>query len=200
MEDKNIQWMDQPQNAAEAEWKATVRVELRARSFRQFHTSKDGNRRKAVILDFSNGFRLWAQYSLDSHAIHEWEVRADSYSIDGKAGDTTFTIYLDNPSTRQEFPATCEGCIETEGISLSIRDVFSIDKIAFRVNDPERVLPLPFPVFRSWTRFQEDEIFDSPILNKDPMRINMALAQWENPLTGRLRMNWQIAGKETSLL
>ena len=164
--------MDQPQNAAEAEWKATVRDELRGRSFRQFQTSKDGNRRKAVILDFSNGFRLWAQYSLDSHAIHEWEVSADSYSIDGKAGDTTFTIYLDNPRSTQEFPDPCDGCIQAEALSISIRYVFSNEKTAFKLNDPERELPLPFPVFRSWTKFEEDEYFDWPLLSMRPMQID----------------------------
>ena len=175
---------DQPQLSTKAEWESAVRGELRGRSF----------------LDFSSGLSLWAQYAEDGHAINEWEIWAENYSIEGNPGDTTFTIFLDNPSARQEFPATCEGCMETEGISLSIRSVFSRDKIAFRVNDPERVLPLPFPVFRSWTRFQEDEFFDSPILNKSRMRINRALAQWENLLTGRLRMNWQIAGKATRLL
>ena len=164
--------IDQSQVAVEAEWKAAVKEELEGRSFRQFRPSKDENPRKAVILDFSNGIRLWAQYAEDGHAINEWEIWAESYSIEGEPGDTTFTVFFDNPSTRQEFPAPCDGCIETAGISLSIRDVFSSDKIAFRLNDPERVLPLPFPVFRSWTKFQEDEYFDSPILSVGPVRTN----------------------------
>ena len=154
------QRIDQSQIQTEANWKAEVREELEGRSFRQFRPGKDESPRKAVILDFSNGFRLWAQYSVDSHAVHEWEVSADSYRIDGKADDATFTIYLDNPRSTQEFPDPCDGCIQTEGLSISIRHVFSNEKIAFKLNDPERELPLPFPVFRSWTKFVEDEYFD----------------------------------------
>ena len=164
--------IDQSQVVAEAEWKAAIRDELRGRSFRQFQPSKDGNPRKAVILDFSSGLSLWAQYAEDGHAINEWEIWAESYSIEGELGDTNFTIFFDNPRTRQVFPAPCEGCIETAGISLSIRNVFSSDKITFRLNDPESVLPLPFPVFRSWTKFEEDEYFDSPILSVGPLRAN----------------------------
>ena len=152
--------IDHSQFVAEAEWKAAVKEKLEGRSFRQFHLGKDESPRKAVILDFSNGFRLWAQYSVDSHAVHEWEVSADSYRIDGKADDATFTIYLDNPRSTQEFPDPCDGCIQTEGLSISIRHVFSNEKIAFKLNDPEREQPLPFPVFRSWTKFVEDEYFD----------------------------------------
>ena len=181
--------IDRSQVAAEAEWNAAVRDELQDRSFRQFHPSKDGNPRKAVILDFSNGIGLWAQYAQDGHAINEWEIWAESYSIEGEPGDTMFTVFFDNPSTRQEFPAPCDGCIETEGISLSIRDVFSSDKIAFRLDDPERVLPLPFPVFRSWTKFEEDEYFDSPILSVGLLRVNKEFAQLANSLAGRIGGN-----------
>ncbi|WP_419165155.1 hypothetical protein [Candidatus Palauibacter sp.] len=42
----------------------------------------------------------------------------------------------------------------------AVRDVFDEEWIRFRVNDPDGALPSPFPVFTSWTRFREDEIFD----------------------------------------
>ena len=169
--------IDQSQVMVEAEWKAAVREVLGGRSFRQFQPSKDGNPRKAVILDFSNGIELWAQYAQDGHALNEWEIWAESFSIDGEPGDTAFTIFFVHPNTRREIPAPCDGCIQTEGLSISIRNVFSSDKIAFRLNDPEKVLPLPFPVFRSWTKFKEDEYFDSPILSVAPTQLNRGLGQ-----------------------
>ena len=70
------------------------------------------------------------------------------------------TITFVGPVTRQQFPEACEDCIGTSGVTISIRDVFDAERISFRVNDPEGVLPSPFPVFGSWTRFEEDEYFD----------------------------------------
>ena len=40
------------------------------------------------------------------------------------------------------------------GVSVSVRNVFDPDRIAFRLNDPDGVLPLPFPVFARWTEFR----------------------------------------------
>ena len=38
----------------------------------------------------------------------------------------------------------------------------------FKLNDPDKRLPSPFPVFKSWTKFREDEYFDNPpILNME---------------------------------
>ena len=56
----------------------------------------------------------------------------------------------------QTIPTQCDNCIATEGASLSIRDVFDSAKISLKLNDPDGVLPSPFPVFKSWTRFSED--------------------------------------------
>ncbi len=61
--------VDQSQVVTEAEKKSAVRDELRGRSFCQVQHSDYGNRRKAVILDLSNGLSLWAQYAQDGHAI-----------------------------------------------------------------------------------------------------------------------------------
>ena len=199
MGNADLSRIDQSQVVAEAEWKAAVREEREGLSFRQFQPSKDGSPRKAVFLDFSSGIGLWAQYSKDGYAVNEWEIYADSYSIDGQAGDTIFTVFFDNPSSTQEFPDPCDGCIEIEQFSISIRNVFSSDKIAFRFNDPERVLPLPFPVFRSWTKFLEDEHFDSPILRAGPLRISQVFAAWENTLAGRFGGKWQIAKKGVAI-
>ena len=57
-------------------------------------------------------------------------------------------------------PTQCENCIGTSEISISVRDVFDSEKISFKLNDPDESLPSPFPVFKSWTKFREDEYFD----------------------------------------
>ena len=134
----------------------SVKSELEGRSFRQFHPAKDANPRKAVILDFSGPFVLWAQYAEEGHAVSEWEIRADDYRVSGSSGGSEVLIHLENP----QFPVMCENCVDVGGISISMREVFDSGEIAFRIDDPEKQLPSPFPVFYSWTRFNEDEVVD----------------------------------------
>ena len=58
-----------------------IKEALNNRSFRQFVPSKDASPRKAVILDFFDGIRVWAQYSKNGHAVNEWEIAAQDYRI-----------------------------------------------------------------------------------------------------------------------
>ena len=71
-----------------------------------------------------------------------------------------FRLVFAAPTSRRTLTTPCDDCIPVLGISISIRDVFDEERIRFRVNDPDGALPSPFPVFTSWTRFREDEIFD----------------------------------------
>ena len=138
-----------------------IKAELAGRSFRQFEPGVDADRRQGVILDFVDGFSLWAQYGEGGYAVSEWEISSNDYRIESRSGDSgEVTITFVGPVTRQQFPEACEDCIETSGVTISIRDVFDAERISFRVNDPEGNLPSPFPVFGSWTRFEEDEYFD----------------------------------------
>ena len=129
--------------------------ELQDRSFRQFDPHVDGDPRKGVILDFYGGISLWAQFAEGPYAVKEWEILADSYTVEARGSE--YTLRFINPGSRQQIPTECEDCIPAEGVSISVRDPFDEGSIAFRVNDPDGVLPLPFPVFESWTRFSEDE-------------------------------------------
>ena len=129
--------------------------ELEGRSFRQFDPSVDGRPRKAVVLDFSNGMSLWAQYAEDVPS-HEWEIYSREVLVEVIGNVATFTMV--DPRSRQQFPSQCELCIPTDGVSVSVRGVLRSDEIAFRLNDPKGVLPPPFPVFGTWTRFDEDEL------------------------------------------
>ena len=148
----------EPVSETEAE---RVKEELAGRSFSQFDPSRDADRRKGVVLDFFSGVSLWAQSSEGGHAVSEWEIDASDYRIErARADSAEITITFVDPRTRQQFPEACENCIDTSGVSISIRNVFDAERIAFRLNDPEGNLPAPFPVFGSWTTFREDEIFD----------------------------------------
>ena len=133
---------------------------LEGRSFRQFQPSLDASPRRGVILDFHDGLRLWAQYAEDGHAVHEWEITADGYRVESTADGSGIVLIPEGVTTEQRFPDPCLDCVPTAGVSISVRDVLDADEITFRINDPDRVLPEPFPVFDSWTRFREDEIFD----------------------------------------
>ena len=147
----------QPVNAAEAE---RIKAELAGRSFRQFEPSRDASPRKAVVIDFFGPAGIYAQYSKDGHVVDEWEVFADDYSIEQRSEGREITIRFTEPRTRQQFPTKCDDCVPVSGFSISIRDAFDEEEIAFKLNDPQDALPSPFPVFTSWTKFREDEIFN----------------------------------------
>ncbi len=135
-----------------------VKAELKGRSFRQFEPSRDANKRKAVILDFFSGVGLWAQYTEGNTALSEWEILADDYSVE-KSG-SEYRIYFDAPRSVQILPTQCDNCIGTSGISISIRDLFDSEKIRFKLNIDNDDFPRPFPIFESWTKFNEDEYFE----------------------------------------
>ncbi len=137
-----------------------IRAALQDRSFRQFDPHVDGSPRKGVILDFFDGLRLWAQYAEGNHAIHEWEISSSEYRIEQSASGAEIRLVFTAPSSRRTLTTPCDDCIPVQEISISVRDVFDEERIRFRVNDPDGALPSPFPVFTSWTRFREDEIFD----------------------------------------
>ncbi len=151
-----------PLEPVDSEEEAQVKSELKDRSFRQFAPSKDAMKRKGVILDFFDGegqiINLWAQYAEGDTALKEWEIFAKDYRVE-KAG-SEYRIYFQEPRSRQILPNECNNCLETEGISISIRNLYNSEKIQFKLNDEDGILPSPFPVFKSWTNFNEDVYFD----------------------------------------
>lgn len=136
-----------------------VLSQLQDRSFRQFVPSKDAHKRKAVIIDFSNHkdskMQLWGQYAEGGVAFNEWEISDDEVFV--YKNDTYYELSFITPVTHQILPEKCDDCIITDGVSISIRNLYDDERIEFRINDENNVLPPPFPVFSSWTRFNEDE-------------------------------------------
>lgn len=151
-----------PLQPVDVEEEERVKSELQDRSFRQFAPSKDALKRKGVILDFFDNdkqiINLWAQYAEGDTALNEWEIIAMDYRVE--KGGSEYRLYFEAANSHQNLPNTCENCIETEGISISVRNLFDNDKIEFRINDQNEILPLPFPIFNTWTKFREDEYFD----------------------------------------
>ena len=138
-----------------------IKMALKDRSFRQFDPDDiDASPRKAVVLDFFDGIELWAQYAEGDHAINEWKVFAADYRVEKAENGSEIKIYFNEPISERILPTQCKNCIETLRISISIRDVFDGERISFKLNDPDKNLPSPFPVFKSWTKFREDEYFD----------------------------------------
>ena len=136
---------------------AAVKAELADRSFRQFDPHVDGDPRKGVILDFFGPLSIWAQYAVGGHALNEGEIVADDYRVERAGSGQMATLYPVAPRTLQRLPTECSACINVGDVSVSVRNVFDPDRIAFRLNDPDGVLPLPFPAFTRWTEFREDE-------------------------------------------
>ena len=151
-----------PLEPVDIEEEERVKSELEDRSFRQFAPSKDALKRKGVIIDFFENdkqiINLWAQYAEGDTALNEWEIIAKDYRVE-KSG-SEYRLFFESPSSHQNLPNQCDNCIEIEGISISVRNLFDDEKIEFRINDPEERLPIPFPVFNTWTNFSEDEYFE----------------------------------------
>ena len=147
----------QPISGVEAE---RIKTELEGRSFRQFDPSVDASPRRGVVLSFSGDVRLWAQYSEGRRAVNEWEIAAADYRIERDGDTSEITLHLNEPRATQELPTKCDDCIQASGFSISIRDIFESERISFKLNDDDDILPPPFPVFESWTKFREDEIIE----------------------------------------
>ncbi len=137
-----------------------IRTALAGRSFRQFDPSRDGSPRKGVVIDFFSGISLWAQYAEGNHAIDEWEIAAADYRIEQTSDGSIVRIHFTSPRSQRSLPTQCSDCIAHSSVTISLRDVFDAEKTRFRIDDPEGNLPSPFPIFGSWTRFEEDIYYD----------------------------------------
>lgn len=146
-----------PAEPVSASEDSKVRDALSDRSWRQFDPDRDGDPRKGLIVDFFGPITLWAQYSEGEFAVNEWEILADDYRIEKHGDISEVTIHFIEPRTRRVLPTRCTDCIDTRGVTISMRDYGDRGGAEVKVNDPNGVLPSPFPVFDAWTEFTEDE-------------------------------------------
>ena len=156
--DRTDQAVSLDEDAANTGRAEQVAGTLRERSFRQFVPSRDASPRRAVIVSFFSGVSVWAQYAEDGHALHEWEVVADEFQVIAGSSDSEFAIRLVEPFTKQILPAKCNDCIDASGLSVSVRNVFDPDLIAFRLNGPEGGLPPAVPCVRAMDTVQRRRV------------------------------------------
>ena len=134
-----------------------VRAALQDRSFRQFEPHVDGDPRRGVIVSFFGPLSLWAQYAEGRYALNEWEITARAYRIEKHGDSSEVTLHFVEPQSTQGLPTQCDNCIDTAGVSISVRNYADKGSADIKINDPNNVLPSPFPVFGSWAKFREDE-------------------------------------------
>lgn len=150
-------WLEE---SSPAEIEERILGELQGRSFRRFEPSVDASPRKGVILEFFDGAAVWGQYAVGDRAVNEWEIVAEDYRIEWNDNVSEVTITFNEPKLLEELPNKCDDCIHVSSFSLSIRDLFQSKELSFKLNAPRDVLPPPFPVFTSWTKFEEDVYFE----------------------------------------
>ena len=143
---------------------AQLTAHLEGRVFWQFDGSKDAEHRKGIELDFHEGLSMRALYSRNGDLVDDWRVFDRYYWIEKAHGQPIYRFDFRGARTvRRTLPRECEGedCIDTSGLIIMVRDYGKKDEIQFSLADSlagaEGQLPSPFPVFRSWTRFVEDD-------------------------------------------
>lgn len=99
------------------------------------------------------------KYSERGRALGEWELVSSDYRIEQAGGGLIVTNHPPRRA-RNAAPCRCRDCAGSSGVPVAIQNVLDADRIRFRVDDLQRRSPPPFPVFRSWTRFEEDIHYD----------------------------------------
>ena len=65
--------------------------------------------------------------------MNEWEIVADDYRVERAGYGQMATLYPVAPRTLQRLPTECSACINVGDVSVSVRNVFDPDRIAFRL-------------------------------------------------------------------
>lgn len=133
-----------------------VKAHLDGRVFRQSDPSQNAETRKSIVVDFTDGLSLRAQYTEGGNTVDDWSVRQDFYWLEKAHGEPVYRFDWRNPIVRRLLPKECEDCIDTSGLTVLVRDYFKKDEILFALWDSAGQVPSPLPVFESWTRFVED--------------------------------------------
>lgn len=138
-----------------AEDKYEIQYTLEGQNFLRYEPNEAARNKKAVRIDFSDGLYFAATQWENDIAVHDWSIRSRRYSVERSTHGSRIKIYFVESTSRVKLPHACQNCLDTSGVSISVRDVFDSEKIRFKINDPDNNLPPPFPLFHSWTQFPE---------------------------------------------
>ncbi len=156
-----VAWEDYVWRFVSLQDAAQVTAHMESRVFWQFDGARDAEHRKGIELDFHSGLALRALYYRNGDLVDDWKVFHEYYWIEKAHGQPIYRFDFRNPTVQRTLPRECEDCIDTAGLIILVRDYGRKDKIQFSLADSladrDGRLPSPFPVFRSWTRFVEDD-------------------------------------------
>lgn len=131
---------------------------MNGRVFRQSDPSADAVERKTVEIDFrGGGLAVRAQQLEGGQVVAEWSVSGPVYWIEKAVEQAIHKLHIRNGVVERTRPEECTDCIDVRGMSVLIRRYHLDDDMRFVLWDSIGHLPPPFPVFQSWTSFEEIE-------------------------------------------
>ncbi|MCY3808267.1 MAG: hypothetical protein OXG58_02330 [Gemmatimonadetes bacterium] len=131
---------------------------MNGRAFRQSDPSADAVHRKTVEIDFRRGeLAVRARQLEGGQVVAEWSVSGPVYWIEKAVEDAIHKLHIRNGVVERTHPEECTDCIDVRGMSVLIHRYHLDDELRFALWDSIGHLPAPFPVFQSWTSFEEIE-------------------------------------------
>lgn len=136
---------------------AQLEFAMGGRVFRQSDPSADAVHRKTVEIDFRGGLALRAQQLEEGQVVAEWSVSGPGYLIEKALDQAIHKLHIYDAVVERTSPEECTDCIDVRGLSVLIHRYHLDDDLRFVLWDSIGHLPPPFPVFESWTSFEEIE-------------------------------------------
>ena len=131
---------------------------MNGRVFRQSDPSADAMQRKTVEIRFrGGGLAVKAQQLEGGQVVAEWSVSGPGYWIEKAVDQAIHKLHISGAVVERTRPEGCTDCIDVRGMSVLIHRYHLDDDLKFALWDSIGHLPPPFPVFESWTSFEEIE-------------------------------------------
>ena len=154
-----------PVKPLEYSWRFLELVEIQrlesvmsGRVFRQSDPSSDAMVRKTIEIHFrGRGLAVRAQQLEGGQVVAEWSVSGPVYWIEKAVDEAIHKLHIGEAVVERTRPEECTDCIDVRGMSVLVHRYHLDDELRFALWDSIGHLPPPFPVFESWTSFEEIE-------------------------------------------